>query len=453
MCIVYLRFTICGYKYSVMIASRKLIEESMSKGLQVDYSDYFMENPEKITKLLGNLCWGRSGSYLMCSLFDFHPQILALPPHSYASTMVKLPELAAEFYDLGTKEIIKKMLDVFPCATREGNRREPWSLINAAGTFVKKLGDTDEVDMGPPEDKFYDVCGQIIERFKEKKKRPNAAILINMVHIAYSVALGRKLPSKNLGIFLSLHGRMPQIIEMLSKSYKNFYLMINIRHPLLTHDSHFFHHFFENIEAPLIKFVSVLQGHLANDGLKSPGIRDSHQFCVRFEDMHKNPEGITRAICDLFKIEWDPILLESTIDGKTLWVERPGRIFTGTNPKAAEKESLALLRKGDVVFLEYVLKNYYKEFGYQTKYLSDKQGEPPLFDRLRIRYFPWFLPICRRAFVLDLRRFLKNDSMSRRQKLKQSIRYLLGYRKFVTSIIKKKDILSGPRVLEAKEES
>jgi hypothetical protein len=93
------------------------------------YNQYFVENPDQIKCMVGNTYWGRSGSFLLCSLFDGHPEVLTLPFSNYSYlTRLFLNHLNL-FSDLTPEEFARRILDDIPYLTEEGNTKDPWSII------------------------------------------------------------------------------------------------------------------------------------------------------------------------------------------------------------------------------------------------------------------------------------------------------------------------------------
>lgn len=373
-----------------------------------NYNDYFIKNPHKISRFAGNLCWGRSGSYLMCSLFDGHPEILTLPPHSYASWVIRISNFLPLFKQSSTKEIVDSLYDFFPTATIEGNFKERWSLVNADGSFLARIGDEKQLKLGVPEKEYLKNLMVIIENMKKYNIIPNVRTLLNAIHIAYVVAGGHKITTKSPLVFFSLHGRIESVIDLINAEYDEFHLIINSRNPSKTYDSHLFHHFFENKAERFTSLSYHLINHYIKDGQKvfSENGNSINTISVRFEDIHEFTEATMRNLAKMLKIKWHPILLDSTINSKIMWIERNGELCTGTNHRAANENKYKLLSEFDVYLIQSILDNYYNKWNYKKKnvgFVKEKYFYPCLCY-VSLRFFPFLIPSVRKGIKLDLQK-------------------------------------------------
>ena len=87
--------------------------------------------------------------------------------------------------------------------------------------------------------------------------------------------------------------------------------------------------------------------------------------------MHKNTEKVMSAICKTLGINYDPILLDTTLDGKQYYFEKsPGNFVTGVNKKLKKKMSFDLLNEADILLLNLLLKRDYMFYNYELSSLS-----------------------------------------------------------------------------------
>ena len=375
-----------------------------------NYNQYFIENPEAITKCAGNTFYGRSGSYLMCTLFDSHPQVLSLPPNGYGSILLSVHKILENFYESSTSDVAEQLIESFQFLTKCQNATNGFSLINAPGSFVKRLGNKSKLEIGAEKEDLKKILIEILENIKKKKLQPDTALMLNAIHISYAIVMRRTITSKNVIIFVSLHSLIDENISTLSREYKDFWLLPSVRCPHKTHDSHLYHHMFEFLSPPYLWLLPHLISHLYHDGQKRFSFLESDKhIAVKFEDLHSQTELVMQRLCKIFDIEWDPILLESTIDGHTMWIDRKGKLYTGTNHKISQKNDLRLLKERDVFLLSQICKAYYKNWEYETPRYS--QMKKVLFEFILV--FPFLSSVFQRAFFMDFKRILSSPGRSR----------------------------------------
>jgi hypothetical protein len=427
-------------------------DELLDNDRNINLNDFFIENPHLIKKMATNLCCGRSGSYLFCSMFDGHPDVLSFPPHSYASLPFNIKNrFLPFFYEYTVEYAAKALMDFVPTATIEGNNKDPYSLINAPGSFLAQIGESKELILGVPENGLFNNLCRIIHHIREKKIPNSVAVFINALHIAYTVAGGRKIRSREPLIFLSLHGRTNQMIELLNNEYEQFHCFLSVRHPTLAADSHFVHHLFENICGSSLELAPILLNHYKMDSQQLfDHLGKSLVIAVRFEDLHNNTEKLMPRLCEMLKITWDDALLNSTLDGKTMWIKRGDKLYTGTGHGGVKIEfnsssKLKVLGLREVYFIQKLIRPCYRDWGYSLYQFSFFQKL--LFFILSTIFPPFWIKMIK----MDMRELLKklanpNISYSKKRKafllfFKQALHFRGVLRK-----IKKADV-HGPAPL------
>lgn len=370
---------------------------------ETNYNEYFLLNPEAIDRIAGITFWGRSGSYLLCSLFDGHPEVLAVSPHSWAGLYERITEIKNAYKTSSTEELMEKIALTLPYLTREGNKRDAWSLQNSPGTTINKLGDTEVIEIGPEEEKFKFYLRQIFDHQKKKEGLPNEKFFLNSFHIAYNIALGRDIKSQNPIIILSLHETIENAIFSINSQYKDFYFIASVRCPHKSFDSHLFHHLYESTIRPAYRTHPILINHLINHGKEFEFMKSEKQLAVRFEDFHSNTTATMKKLSNKLNISWSPCLLESTIDSKKWWMDRNGELISGTNHSVAKSSSLKVLGKLDIHYIENILKSYYVSWNYE---ISQKSFFKNFFYNF-IVYLPFSSRIFRKILLIDLKCYNK----------------------------------------------
>ena len=355
------------------------------------YTQYFKENPEKVKGMIGNTFFGRSGSFLLCSLFDNHPQILNFPQSNWTYFTKLLAKEIGSFEEKSSVEFTNHILDNIPYLTEEGNANDPWSIINSPGTIIQQIGEESgaNIKIGPKRKILVKELTEIFDIIKKEDKSLNLATLINALHVGYALALKRKITSKNVYILYGLHDYEPEVIQMLSKEYPKFTLMISIRHPASTFDSHLYHHLFESPHSDHMWTLGHLYRTLYFSGQKVRGLTDSQQIGVKFEDVHEKTEVLMKALCRHFSLKWDPILLKSTMDGKIWWAKRNGRLISGPNSKVMIKShKYKILKKIDLCLFSYLFDAYISTWNF---FVVKRNLKSLIFQKFFF-HFPFLMP-------------------------------------------------------------
>jgi hypothetical protein len=141
---------------------------------------------------------------------------------------------------------------------------------------------------------------------------------------------------------------------------------------------------------------------------------------IRFEDMHCKPERTLRALASWIGIDWEPGLLDSTIDGERYYF--PGEFthtrggsetqgVTGFSPARARDRTFHILSPMDRVLLRLVLRKNYIAWAYEDG--------PPAWMRKRwvaelvLRLLTWLPMRAQRIlFLRDLATAVKQRSMT-----------------------------------------
>ena len=351
--------------------------------------------------MIGNTFWGRSGSFLLCSLFDSHPEVLTLPLSNWSYfTRILLNDLSL-FSTLSSDEFSNRLLDNIPYLTEEGNEKDPWSIINSPGTIIQKIGDEvgKDIKIGAKRSVLQKCLSQMFDDVKNKGNLFKLSTLINILHIGYALSKGRTIKTKTPIILYSLHDYEPEIIEILSKEYI-FMLMVSVRNPKKTLDSHLYHHLFESTHSNHMWTVIHLYKTLYYSGQVVRGLRRDQHIAIKFEDLHNKTEIVMKALCKKFNLNWDPILLSSTIDGKVWWMERENFLVSGPNPNfISQKKHLRVLKENDKIIFSCLFRDYEHAWKYNTDPLLSNKIKVFLFLK-----FPFLTPLFISVIKLELKK-------------------------------------------------
>jgi hypothetical protein len=253
---------------------------------------------------------------------------------------------------------------------------------------------------------------KIFHLIKERGQPLTLSTLINSLHISYALSKGKTIKTKNPVILYCLHDYDVEIIKKLSEEYTKFILMISVRTPTKTLDSHMYHHLYEFVHGNHMWTVQHLYKLLYDAGQRIQGLKKEQQIAVKFEDVHNKTDLLMKTLCKKFQINWDPILLQSTIDGKIWWTERSKQMFSGPNPDfMLNQQSYKVLKKLDFVLFSSLFDQYVKSWMYECNHPIK-----PLLITKAISYFLLKFPFLSPLFLLSAKMELKKALRSRQFK-------------------------------------
>ena len=304
-----------------------------------------LEDPDAVQDPVAILHWGKSGSYLLCSLLDGHPQALQNPFDSMFSYFYREGQLFADRPD-GT------------VAADEATR---W----AAANYDSIAGNRQPAVEARAAFLFF--LGRILSRCPNGLSR---RYLFKAVHVAYAAARHKPLSTRRPFLIWNLH--VLQTPDVLLKLYPDIRFVTTVRFPEKALDSELFTFCFQtrNLDAPEIVRRS-LGGIFDRD---TPILTD--HVGLRFEDMHCRPEATMRALAGWIGIDWAPSLIASTIDGEDYYFSgqhvhtRPSadpRGVTGFSPERALDRSFSIMSPVDRLLFRLVLARQYQAWGYGSE--------------------------------------------------------------------------------------
>lgn len=379
--------------------------------------DDLIENFSNLNRMVGVLYWGRSGSYLLCSLLQGHPHTMQLPMISWSSYYPAIKKIISSIQYKSLSEIANEILNEFPFLTKSWNRKnhKKFSVIGS---------DQQEV-MGAETAKLLFSLEQILSKLKGKINEWTSADILRLLHIAYADAIG-KLPSTvNPIMVFSIHSLDVKVIADLQSKFSRFYLITTVRNPVATMDSHLKHHIFEEPSlAPLSSAVEIFAQHFSR-GKDLDSLSFENWRAVRFEDMHLNTEETMRKIADWIEVPWDPILLLSTADHQIWWFSNGAKYFTGVNPKLSKTSKALFINRVDKWRFYCLLHRNYVQWGYPHRY--------PKIMWLLFFFIFWIPPsILWSQFVSHLTEDLRKNplKLALRVSIKNFVKFFVAWRRF-----------------------
>lgn len=279
----------------------------------------------------------RSGSMLLVSLFDNHPQILHL-------TSPNITQSLTHFFEFYTK-------NTWPDVDKQVNR----------------LSSIFEVDIGHGLNS--DETSLLMEHFRQElypllkrvmsQKKPSLKHVLNACWISFQKAKGKSTDLINPIVFFNLHEVNTVLLEKLRNEYSSFIAISTIREPLNSIDSQLYHHLYETPVEQEAYTEYILKDYLRNVFELSPPA-----FGIKLEDLHRRPKHILAQLCQILDIEWVETLLEPTYGGKPHWFLTRNRKLYGLNPSFENPVKTVVLSLYDIIKLKYLSRGMFDEWRY-----------------------------------------------------------------------------------------
>ena len=358
-------------------------------------------------QIAGIVYWGRSGTILLHSLLDSHPDVLSCNAYFWMYSF-KMDEFLAAEPEPTPEKLLSFICDAYPYLF------EHWP------TFFPEMfrGANCDLRFGTNRERFiaafkeYLACFPVGTPFQNL---PNGhtvhSFVLQAICVAYAIAQGQPLESPRPTIVWQTHfwqadyfrSRFPQI-RILSA----------IRHPLKGYDSWQLRTF-EDERVPPFWFYHAVKFRQMIEFMKVPTDLVERCRAIRFEDIHNRTEAVTRALAEWLGIRWHPCLLESTFDGEPYWgvkggyahAFKPGEIpsktalVTGTKKYDESKMDFKYLGLLDRLRITAFCESAFKNWSYEPV-PADKR-----FQRLltRYRYLLLMIPssLDRRCYREDLK--------------------------------------------------
>jgi hypothetical protein len=301
-----------------------------------------LDDPDAVQDPIAILHWGKSGSYLLCSLLDGHPQALQNPFDSMFGYFHREGQLFADRADGWVAADEATRWAAANCDSIIGDRRP---AVEARAAFLFFL------------ERILSRCANGVTR----------RYLFKAVHVAYAAARRKPLSTTRPFLIWNLH--VLQASDVLLELYPDIRFVTTVRFPEKALDSELFTFCSQarNFDAP-----EIVRRSLADVFKRDTPILANH-VGLRFEDMHCRPEATMRALAEWIGIDWASSLLASTIDGEEYYFSgqhvhtRPSadpRGVTGFSPERALDRSFSILSPVDRFLFRLVLARQYHAWGY-----------------------------------------------------------------------------------------
>jgi hypothetical protein len=286
-------------------------------------------------RVVAIVSWGRSGSLLLASYLDGHDDVLMLP------------ELCGQgiysFFDRYRSLPLRDKLIAFPV-----------SESDYPGMFESAFA----VSPG----QYYVAVQAILEFYgnwpREFLESRRAFFLF--VHIAYSMALGRRPASSHPLIVYAQHEWSDVIAASLAEDFPQAKFVHAVRDPISSCDRMF--HFLLGQSAVQFPRTYVLAPYSAVCCLSNkdrPHFKmESRTRAIRFEDLHCDTAETMRALSDWIALPYQATLVDSTFNEKPYLITRDGNTWSGRRLEQVQRQSQHLSQKDRALLFTLFYENF-----------------------------------------------------------------------------------------------
>lgn len=325
---------------------------------------------------------GRSGSYLLSNLLDGHSETLSCPPHSVdkliENIVLMIGDAKKHALPITPDYLIHKIVNNHPFLFKETDHtiltedfEEELRLATDNNADLKETGSakgskitaTSNSEIGVDKVKFCYLAKSLmkfhLERYAEAL---TVSDIFSLVHWSYALALGHKISTKNPTICWQRHVHIPpNWVDLMATSVTNPVFVTIVRQFEDALDSHLevMAPEFENKEDNWRVLTSQFAYNLGKKDIDIP------QWAIRFEDMHINTEPLMRHLCQRLGVNFEPILLETTLDNQIYFFDKDGEPKTGTNKNLKRSAKFDNLSVPDIIFLNLLFCKHYEFYDYE----------------------------------------------------------------------------------------
>jgi hypothetical protein len=310
-----------------------------------------LEDPTLIKSNILAFFYGRSGSFLLSSLLDNHPQVLSTPPTGLLS-----------FYQNFFEWLMQNSSQVSEHTLMD------FLIKNCPNLFCKdnrypELGSENSAGYGANIDDFKDAFQKGIRSLIQIGKADFHGLCC-LIQVAYAYATNRRINTTTPIAIWQNHLPLPFDQQLLiSQTLPNCKFLYSVRLGEKSFDSHIHHSQKEVGYHPDEIYRNRMCYHFLQDDAVHPSMLE-RSIAVRFEDVHADTENIMRTLAKWLEINWDNCLLDSTVDGKPFAFISHGKSKEGTNPAVAKDRTTKRLFWLDKLKVRYLLERNYLAWEY-----------------------------------------------------------------------------------------
>lgn len=309
-----------------------------------------------LNKVVSIYCYGRSGTHLIKSLLDGHPNIILTMLNGMEIFKLWQSTIKPSEGSMDKEEIVDAIFKTFPDEFNEGCiLEEPkQNGMCALGEGRDQIFTIDRVQFKTA---FLEIT--------ESADLMDKAFFYQAVQLAASCAMGRTY---------DFTSELPVIIE------GGIHFGTSVAETEQFIELFPFAKLFHMIRNPVIAFASALNYQLHAGkasvynlcfqlqalfhGVPVSARWTDRTYLVKLEDLHVKPEATLELICKHLGIDWDESLLHSTFGGMKWWNSLTSEVVSGFNTRTISKSYDELLSSFDKFRLESMLRIKYRAWGY-----------------------------------------------------------------------------------------
>jgi tetratricopeptide (TPR) repeat protein len=339
------------------------------------------KKPELISdNMIALIHFGRSGTGLLHSLIDNHPEISTLPS-IYFSEYYNADiwrGLIAQGWNKLPENFIKKFAVLF-----DARSSVP---IPSIDKLIANLGKQEGMaNVGVNRDEVLTVDQNIfcveLQKLMTDYLSLTPQTFFTLAHNAYEKALGNRLNKQT--IFYHIHNPSTYAKLNFLRYNPEARLLMMVREPV------------QSCESWVKKEIKKPSGQVHNPivamlfDIDQIAFRRQDSIGVRLEDLKARPEATMAALCDWMGIQESPTLYEMTAQGKKWWGDPSSPDYTpkGMSPfdnSAITRKMGSVFSKQDQFILRTLFYPFSVRFGYVaeniTEFKEDLKAIKPLLD-------------------------------------------------------------------------
>ena len=330
------------------------------------------------------LAGGRSGSSLLQSLFDMHPQILQFPGD------FRFDHLFVDILNEKDPEKMSQMFcDLNPFFFDSRLQKNSWSIDR-------------HYMLGKNKNEFYNFSTEIFKKhfiyFYNNSKKSKIDKIIAL-HQAYAKLSGQNLNKKKIIIF-HLH-----IIEWFENftnyfsQFNNFKILLTFRDPLVSLCSTI-NHWLEYKSGKNLYSKSLYANYEMHINMMNVLYKFRKKVSIiQLENLHLKSNKVLKNLCKLLKINYQSSLKKSSYHNKLWWGDSVSKKFlNGLNPKFKNKFDKNIFFDKDIEIIESKLKNIITRYNYPTRSKSKIQNKYLQFLPFKFELIVWLNSLKNRRF-------------------------------------------------------
>jgi len=337
--------------------------------------------PKKITAMVH---FGRSGTGLLHSLIDGHPEVSTLPSIYFS-----------EFFDnFSWKKIIaggwEEMADRFVSTYAVlFDASSDVKIFTKGKRLIDNIGNKEGMtNVGKEGNEILSVNKKVfieeLQRLMDCYDRLNAASFFKLVHSAYEKTQNDNNEKKL--IFYHIHNPDTYALLNFFKLEPNTNWLMMVREPLQSCESWLLKSFRDNNYKDIV--IKIFQMLFDID---QAIYRNDNSIGVRLEDLKEYPKETIQALCSWLGIKENNCLYQMTVQGKKWWGDPSSPDFTKEGMSPFDKTSInrklgSVFSKKDQFILRTLFYPFSVRFGYAEENLEQFKNDllaiRPMLDQM-----------------------------------------------------------------------